>query len=222
MRREEPERVVETFRNHMEINLVHVDAAERFLTQLARRHRPGSRSARSSARHSSASSRQEAGTRLGARSIFHHRAGHHLPRRHRERRTGTRHNGRQHQDAPQRRRPAEGHDLRTRRAAPLPVQRRSPPGRRSASACPRDGLPPALPRPGPRHPHHRRGHRGAARRAPRRRLDRHERNQEAEALPRPLASLRRPHRHPLRRRHGRLPHLRPRRRHSAPSPPKTP
>ncbi len=34
MRREEPERVVDTFRRHMEINLVHVDAAERFLTQL--------------------------------------------------------------------------------------------------------------------------------------------------------------------------------------------
>jgi GMP synthase (glutamine-hydrolysing) len=34
MRREEPERVVRTFRDHMDIQLVHVDAAERFLTQL--------------------------------------------------------------------------------------------------------------------------------------------------------------------------------------------
>ena len=34
MRREEPERVVEVFQRHMEIPLVHVDAAERFLTQL--------------------------------------------------------------------------------------------------------------------------------------------------------------------------------------------
>ncbi len=34
MRRQEPERVVDTFRRHMEINLVHVDAGERFLTQL--------------------------------------------------------------------------------------------------------------------------------------------------------------------------------------------
>ncbi len=34
MRREEPERVVETFGRHMEMRLVHVDAAERFLTQL--------------------------------------------------------------------------------------------------------------------------------------------------------------------------------------------
>ena len=34
MRREEPERVVDTFRRHMEIQLVHVDAADRFLTQL--------------------------------------------------------------------------------------------------------------------------------------------------------------------------------------------
>ncbi len=34
MRREEPERVVDTFGRHMEIKLVHVDAADRFLTQL--------------------------------------------------------------------------------------------------------------------------------------------------------------------------------------------
>jgi GMP synthase (glutamine-hydrolysing) len=34
MRREEPERVVEVFQRHMEIPLVHVDAADRFLTQL--------------------------------------------------------------------------------------------------------------------------------------------------------------------------------------------
>jgi len=34
MRREEPERVVDTFQRHMEMRLVHVDAAERFLTQL--------------------------------------------------------------------------------------------------------------------------------------------------------------------------------------------
>ncbi|MDP9238382.1 MAG: glutamine-hydrolyzing GMP synthase [Chloroflexota bacterium] len=34
MRREEPERVVDTFHRHMEIQLVHVNAAERFLTQL--------------------------------------------------------------------------------------------------------------------------------------------------------------------------------------------
>jgi GMP synthase (glutamine-hydrolysing) len=34
MRRQEPERVVDTFQRHMEMNLVHVDARERFLTQL--------------------------------------------------------------------------------------------------------------------------------------------------------------------------------------------
>jgi GMP synthase (glutamine-hydrolysing) len=34
MRRQEPERVVETFGRHMEMQLVHVDAADRFLTQL--------------------------------------------------------------------------------------------------------------------------------------------------------------------------------------------
>jgi GMP synthase (glutamine-hydrolysing) len=34
MRRQEPERVVDTFGRHMEMRLVHVDAADRFLTQL--------------------------------------------------------------------------------------------------------------------------------------------------------------------------------------------
>ncbi len=34
MRRNEPERVVDTFQRHMEMRLVHVDAADRFLTQL--------------------------------------------------------------------------------------------------------------------------------------------------------------------------------------------
>jgi GMP synthase (glutamine-hydrolysing) len=34
MRRQEPERVVDTFQRHMEMQLVHVDAADRFLTQL--------------------------------------------------------------------------------------------------------------------------------------------------------------------------------------------
>jgi GMP synthase (glutamine-hydrolysing) len=35
LRREEPERVVDTFRRHMRLNLVHVDATERFLACLA-------------------------------------------------------------------------------------------------------------------------------------------------------------------------------------------
>ncbi len=35
LRQEEPERVVETFRRHLAINLVHVDAAERFVANLA-------------------------------------------------------------------------------------------------------------------------------------------------------------------------------------------
>ena len=41
LRREEPERVVETFRRHMDINLVHVDATDRFLAAARGRHRPG-------------------------------------------------------------------------------------------------------------------------------------------------------------------------------------
>ena len=35
LRREEPERVVDTFRRHMRMNLVHVDATDRFLARLA-------------------------------------------------------------------------------------------------------------------------------------------------------------------------------------------
>jgi GMP synthase (glutamine-hydrolysing) len=35
LRREEPERVVQTFRRHLSINLIHVDAADRFLARLA-------------------------------------------------------------------------------------------------------------------------------------------------------------------------------------------
>jgi len=35
LRREEPERVVDTFRRHMRMNLIHVDAADRFLRRLA-------------------------------------------------------------------------------------------------------------------------------------------------------------------------------------------
>jgi GMP synthase (glutamine-hydrolysing) len=35
LRREEPERVVDTFRRHMHMNLVHADATDRFLTRLA-------------------------------------------------------------------------------------------------------------------------------------------------------------------------------------------
>jgi GMP synthase (glutamine-hydrolysing) len=35
LRREEPERVVDTFRRHMHMNLVHVDATDRFLARLA-------------------------------------------------------------------------------------------------------------------------------------------------------------------------------------------
>ncbi len=81
------------------------------------------------------------------------------------------------------------------------------------------GLPDAMvqrqpfPGPGPGDPDHRRGHRGAARDAARRGLDRHRRDQGRRALSVRLAVVRDPHPGPLGRGHGRRPDLRQRRRH---------
>ena len=131
MRREEPERVVDTFRRHMEMQLVHVDAAERFLDAAQGRHRSRSRSAASSARPSSASSRRRP-TR-SARSTSSRRA---RPTRTSSRARPDSGNDGEDQDAPQRRRPAEGDDVRADRAAALPVQGRGAAGRPRRSACP--------------------------------------------------------------------------------------
>ena len=57
LREDEAEQVVETFGEHLEVPLVHVRRRDRFLSRLAGSHRPGDRSARSSARPSSACSR---------------------------------------------------------------------------------------------------------------------------------------------------------------------
>ena len=89
------------------------------------------------------------------------RAGHALPRRRRVRR---RHRHGEHQEPPQRRRPARRPAVRARRAAAHAVQGRGAPGRPRARPARGDRVAPAVPRPGPRHPDRRRGHRGAARR----------------------------------------------------------
>ena len=112
--------------------------------------------------------------------------GHALPGRHRER--DVRDEGRpEDQDPPQRRRAAGGPPVPADRAAALPVQGRGPGGRAGARPARGDGPPPAVPGAGPRDPDHRRGHRRAARHAPRGRLDRHRRDQGGRAVPIALA-----------------------------------
>ena len=59
-----------------------------------------------------------------------------------------------------------------------------------------------FPGPGSGHPHHRRGHRGAAGHAPRRGLDRHRRDQGGGPVPQRVAELRDPDARPERGRHG--------------------
>ena len=90
-----------TFREHFHLNLVAVDARERFLSALAGRHAIRSRSARSSAASSSRSSTTRRRRSQDARLP---RAGHALPGRHRERLVQG--PERRHQEPPQRRRPA--------------------------------------------------------------------------------------------------------------------
>ena len=97
--------------------------------------------------------------------------GHALPRRHR---VGLVQGPVGHdQEPPQRGRAARAHEARAGRAAARALQGRGARARRASSGC-RDGdrAAPALPRPGPRHPHPRRGHRGALRRPARRRRHR--------------------------------------------------
>ena len=122
-------------------------------------------SGRSSARSSSACSRTSRGS--SATSVA--RAGNALLRRdrvgrHRRRR-------RDDQVAPQRRGPAGRHEDEARRAAAAALQGRGAAGRRGARHAGADGVAAAVPRAGPRDPHHRRCHGGAARDAARGRRD---------------------------------------------------
>ena len=72
----------------------------------------------------------------------------------------------------------------------------------------RNHLPPAVPRAGLGHPHHRRGDPGAGGAAAKLRPHCAGRNQRRRPVPRHLAELRSAHRQPHGGRHGRLPHLR--------------
>ena len=85
-------------------------------------------------------------------------------------------------------------------------------GRAPARPAGGDGPAPAVPGARARHPDHRRGHRGAPRHPPRGRLDRHRRDQGGRPVPQPVAVVRDPDPGPLGRGHGRRPDLRERRR----------
>ncbi len=98
---------------------------------------------------------------------------------------------REDQVAPQRRRPSGGHAHGARRAAAPALQGRGASRRRGARPAGADGLAPALPGPGPRDPHHRRGDRGAARDPAPRRRDPARGDPARRPLPRSLAELRR-------------------------------
>ncbi|CAA9328582.1 MAG: GMP synthase [glutamine-hydrolyzing], amidotransferase subunit / GMP synthase [glutamine-hydrolyzing], ATP pyrophosphatase subunit, partial [uncultured Nocardioidaceae bacterium] len=135
------------------------------------------------------------------------RAGHALPRRRGVRR---RRRDREHQVPPQRRRPSRGPPVRAGRAAADAVQGRGAARGRAARAPCGDRLAPPLPGSGPGDPDRRRGHRGPARAAPRRRCDRPRGAHPGRARPRRLAV---PGgaagRRAVRRGAGRRPHLRP-------------
>ena len=151
LRQGEGEQVVETFQRHQRIELIHVRAADRFFERLAGRHRPRGQAQD----HRRAVHPHLRGDGRRARGRPLPRAGHALPRRDR---VGRRRRRLDHQEPPQRRRPARGHDLRAGRAAAGAVQGRGPQGRRGAGPARGDRVAPAVPGPGPRRAHHRRGH----------------------------------------------------------------
>ena len=150
LRAGEAEQVVETFGDHFQVPLVHVEASERFLSQLAGVTDPETKRMRIGETFIRVF--EEESRKLDGRPLP--RAGHALLRRDRVRLADRG----QDQVAPQRRRPARRHRLRAVRAAALAVQGRGAARRRGARPARRDRLAPAVPGPGPRDPHHRRGH----------------------------------------------------------------
>ena len=152
LRKDEAAQVVETFQGHFNVPLVHVEAEERFLGRLEgiddpeeKRKRVGEEFIRVF---------EDEANATGADPLP--RPGHALLGRDRVGRDG-RCRG-DDQVAPQRRRLAGGGRLRSRRAAAAALQGRGAPRRRGARPPGADGLAPAVPGPGPRDPHHRRGH----------------------------------------------------------------
>ena len=135
------------------INLVTVDARERFLNALAGVTDPEEK--RKIIGREFIRVFEQAERDLKAEGDYRlPGAGHALPGRRRVRR---RRGHREHQVAPQRRRPAGRPAVRAGRAAARAVQGRGPPRRHRAGPAGDDRAAPAVPRPRPRHPDHRRG-----------------------------------------------------------------
>ena len=130
MRKGESAQVTDTFRREMGIELIHVDAADRFFGRLDGRHRP---------RGQAQGDRRRVHPRLrGAHRRPRRgrvpRPGHAVPGPHRVRRH--RRHGGGDQEPPQRRRAARGHAPDADRAAARAVQGRGAPARRTSSGCP--------------------------------------------------------------------------------------
>ncbi len=127
LRENEAEQVVETFRDHLEVPLVHVQAQDRFLAQLAGVTDPEQKRKRigeTFIRVFEEESRRLEGVRYLVQGTLYSDVIE----------SGSAHGG-QDQVAPQRGRPAGGHGPRARRAAAAAVQGRGAPRRRSSSAC---------------------------------------------------------------------------------------
>ena len=136
LRKGEREQVERDYVAATGIRLVVVDASEKFLTALARRHRPGAEAQDHRHRvhpHVRGGRGARSSPPSGARRRRVPGAGHALSRRRGVRR---RHRHRQHQEPPQRRRPARRPAVRAHRAVEGAVQGRGPRGRASSSGCP--------------------------------------------------------------------------------------
>ena len=139
MRQGEGDQVVETFRRHQGIELIHVRAADRFFERLDGRHRPrGEAQGHRRAVHPGLRGARRAASRtpdfLVQGTLYPDVI-----------ESGTAQRG-QDQEPPQRRRPARRHGVRAGRAAAQPVQGRGAQGRHRARPARRDRVAPAVPR----------------------------------------------------------------------------
>ena len=203
MRAEEPQRVVATFREHMRIDLLHIDAVDRFLADLAEVTNPETKRMRigetfirvfeaeaaklgqvdfivQGTTYPDVIESASSGSSAAVKIKSHHNVGG-LPK---------------------------DMKLTLIEAGAEPVQGRGAARRQGAGAARRDDLPAAVPRSRPGDPRDRRGDAGPPGHPARSRLDRDGRDQEGRLLRRAVAGLRRAHRHPYRGRAGRFPHLR--------------
>jgi GMP synthase (glutamine-hydrolysing) len=153
MRKNETELLAKAF-EQLGVRVIVVNARERFLRKLAGVIDPEEK--RRIIGNEFIRVFEEEATKLG-RDRFPD-AGHALPGRDRIGHVRQGEGGQQDQDPPQRRRPAGRHEVPADRAAAVPLQGRGPRRRHRAGPARLDGPAPAVPRPRPGDPHHRRGH----------------------------------------------------------------